>query len=144
MYSIILADETIMKKKYFNFVTLWFCLITFIDVSMPADLNIEIPSDAWNFGPLVERRLINALSTVLYAHQNDLKIVPTKSFGFQLNGIDYRPSRAELETLPGVNIMLRIKNQSVTIIKIAKLIRREKTFLSIYFSITKELGRFFT
>ena len=90
MYSIILADETIMKKKYFNFVTLWFCLITFIDVSMPLDLNIEIPSepkDAWNFGQLVERRMINALSTVLYAHQNDLKIVPTKSLAFGLQNL---------------------------------------------------------
>ena len=90
MYSIILADETIMKKKYFNFVTLWFCLITFIDVSMPLELNIEIPSepkDAWNFGQLVERRMINALSTVLYAHQNDLKIVPTKSLALGLQNL---------------------------------------------------------
>ena len=90
MYSIILADETIMKKKYFNFVTLWFCLITFIDVSIPLELNIEIPSepkDAWNFGQLVERRMINALSTVLYAHQNDLKIVPTKSLAFGLQNL---------------------------------------------------------
>ena len=108
MYSIILADETIMKKKYFNFVTLWFCLITFIDVSMPLDLNIEIPSerkDAWNFGQLVERRMINALSTVLYAHQNDLKIVPTKSLAlvvvaFPLREIVPSPVCANLTRTP--------------------------------------------
>ena len=29
-------------------------------------------------------------------------------------------------------------------VKTAKLLRREKTFLSTYFSIIKELGRFFT
>mgnify|MGYP001450058945 CR=1 FL=1 len=57
---------------------------------MPLDLNIEIPSerkDAWNFGQLVERRMINALSTVLYAHQNDLKIVPSKSLAFGLQNL---------------------------------------------------------
>merc|ERR1712008_273630 len=33
------------------------------------------------------RRMINALSTVLYAHQNDLKIVPTKSLAFGLQNL---------------------------------------------------------